>query len=770
MCRAVRPALAEEMWDMMRQSVCVAALTLASIFPLDLRAQLTRTDSQPVRQHDLVRATSLRIRATVHDGVATTEIDEVLRNDGAADAEAVWLLPLPANAAADGFTMTVGDKEMQGEVLDAQRARAVYEEIVRRRRDPGLLEYYGDACLRARVFPIPPRGEVVVKVRFRHVLPQHGGMHEWRFPLRAFVASGRQPERVSVDLQITSTSPLRNVLSPMQACQVILQSDRKAHLSAEMTTANLPTRDLQVLYSLSQAEFGLNALTYRRPGEDGYFMLMLSPRREATDKPAMARSVQFVLDTSGSMAGRKIEQAKNAVRFFVRSLAPQDRFNVIPFATEAEPFFSAPTAATAEALATAMQKIDNLQARGGTNIDDALRRALSAHADANGTTAAGMLPIVVFLTDGEPTVGQTDRDKLLAAARDLNQAKARLFVFGVGDTLDTKLLDRLADENDGARDYVREDEDIELKTSDLFAKLSHPALTDLAVQIDGVETRDVQPQRLPDLFVGSQVLVLGRYSSSGKASIRLRGALNGVVQEFVYAADFAADDRRDDFVPTLWAQRKVAQLLDAIRLNGQRPELLDEVRRLAKEFGIVTPFTSHLIVEEGMRLGAVGNLPTGARRDFRPSGSAGPGSVGPSTPGPQDRNAPADARQRLVQLGAKASGSEAVADSLEIKNIAANDAPRRAETKRQGDATTPASPAVATRAGGRTFYRVGDRWVDQACSAEWEKRAVRIEAFSTEYFELLAKAPDLKAVFALGNRIVLAIGERVIEVVPPAGG
>lgn len=708
-----------------------------------------------------VRVTSLRVRAAVHDGVASTEIDQVLHNDAGRDAEATWILPLPADATADDFTMTVGDKEVAGEVLDAGRARGIYEQIVRQRRDPGLLEYFGEGCLRARVFPIPPGGDVVVKVRFRHPLPRHGGMYEWRFPLRALVAAGMRPQRTSLDLHLTSSKPIKNILSPHSGIDFVRRSECEARAALELGPNSPLDRDLQVLYSLSDDEFGLNALSYRRAGEDGYFMLVLSPRREDSGADKTMRYVQFVLDTSGSMAGRKIEQAKSALRFFLRSLRSHDRFNVIPFATEAEPFFATPPEATATALETALAKVDAIQARGGTNIEDALTRALTTEVP-QGSVPLHVLPIVVFLTDGAPTVGQTDREKLLAAARQLNRHQTRVFVFGVGNDVDTKLLDRLADDNGGTRDYVREDEDIEVKTSDLFAKLSHPALTDLSLALDGIDTHDVHPKRLPDLFLGSQLTVLGRYTGSGRARIRLTGVLGDQRREFTYDAEFPAQDTRDDFVPTLWAQRKIAQLLDAIRLNGSQPELLREVQRLAKEFGIVTPFTSHLIVEEGMRLAggapirrAEANVP---RADA--GGGAGPGSAGPGTPGPTSGDD--EARVRLGRLGKRAEGEVAVADSLEIKAMKQGQA-------RPARETAADAPVLARRVGHRTFFRVGDAWVDGACKADWVKSAQKIEAYSAAYFELLAANADLKEVLALGEHLVLQLGERVLEIVPPPG-
>jgi Ca-activated chloride channel family protein len=332
-----------------------------------------------------------------------------------------------------------------------------------------------------------------------------------------------------------------------------------------------------------------------------------------------------------------------------------------------------------------------------------------------------------------------------------------VFVFGVGDQLDTKLLDRLADDNGGARDYVREDEDIEVKTSDLFTKLSHPALTDLVVRVDGLEVRDLQPKRLPDLFRGGQLVLSGRYRGGGRKTIRLSGRIGAEAREITYEADFAEHDTRHDFVATLWAQRMIGQLLDAIRLAGQRPELVDEVRRLAKEFGIVTPFTSHLIVEEGMRLsGGAGGAASGREAPAGAPARDGRGDL-PAEVG-RASEAEQEAKQRLEKLGADSRGQAAVADSLAIARL----------RKDAYGGPAPAAAAVPTqRVGSRTFYLAGDRWIDRACGAEWPARARRVVAFSDEYFALLASHPDLKAAFALGTRVVLALGDDVFEVVPP---
>ncbi len=715
----------------------------------------------------------MTVRASVRDGVASTEIEQVVRNTGAGVAEADWLLPLPEGAVADGFTMVIGDKELAGEVLDAGNARAVYERIVRQRRDPGLLEYYGQGCLRARVYPIPAHGEVVVKVRFRHVLAPLDGMRVWSFPLRALAASGLSPARCNLDVVIDSTVPLKTVFAPGVDVDVRRADDHRARVSFEGALDALPPRDIQVFYGLADRDFGLDVLSCKRAGEDGYFMLLMAPKLNWSDENKIARCVQFVLDTSGSMQGRKIEQAKAALRFFVSSLRPQDSFNIIPFATEAAPFFSVPAQAHPMAVEAAMQRIDTIEARGGTNIEDALQRALSAKVTATEVAGVQVLPIVVFLTDGEPTVGETNATRLLAKARSANATRARVFVFGVGDSLDTKLLDRLADENGGSRDYVREDEDIELKTSALFTKLSHPVLTDLALTLNELDAYDVQPSRLPDMFQGSQIAVFGRYRTAGTHALQLRGTAAGAARDYAATAEFVRDSMAHDFVPTLWAQRKIAYLLDAIHQNGRNPELLDEVQRLSREFGVVTPFTSHLILEEGMRLARDDKAtmpfqgPVG--RSDGAFGPSTPGSSGPNTPGPSGpaTGGPAGgaARDRLAKLGTNYASTGRVADSRDISVVSGSDDFYLGGSRRAGPIEDGAERGIrARRVGARTFYQVGQRWIDAACKTDWHKSAERVVSFSPEYFALLEQHADLKAVFALDERVVVMVGARVIEV------
>ncbi len=639
-------------------STCVAlaaaALSTAlSIAPASAQTPGPRPPAPPHSQG--VRTTLCSLEVKVVDGVATVQTALTLHNDGARPAEAIWVLPLPEGAVADHLETTVGGVKMESNVLDAGQARGVYEGIVRRRRDPALLEHVGRGCLRARVFPIPAQGDLEVRIGWRQVLPELNELVRWIYPVATAGVDGAMPEQVVLDLSIESSRPLRNAFSPHPGVDVRRPDDHHVRASFEGPGRDFETNPLAVYYGLSNSEFGLHALSWRKGDEPGYAMLLISPKRTWPDQRVLDRSIVFILDTSGSMKGKKIEEARRALTQFVQSLRPSDRFDVVPFSTEAEPFFGSPQPATPENLQQALQRIPSLEAQGGTNLGG----ALAASVPDRGPDGEHV-PITVLLTDGKASVGVKDPNALAAIAKDHHAgAGARIFVLGVGDDLDAVLLDGLADSTRGTRAYARTGENVEEKVSDLTNKLSNPVLTDLELLVDGVELSRVVPKELPDLFVGSKLLVVGRYREPGDAVIRLRGKVQGTDKEYVYETTLSADASTGyDFVPNLWAERRVAQLLDAIRLHGRDQELVDEVVRLGTEYRIVTPFTSHLVVEEGLALaptrpgGPVVYRGPGDAMPPRPGGGggrtpgmggpvsrgpAGPGTggpTGPSTPGP----------------------------------------------------------------------------------------------------------------------------------------
>lgn len=713
-----------------------------------------------------VRIVRTAVHAQIVDGVATTTVDQVIHNDGDRDAEGTWFLPLPGGAVADAFTMTVGGKEMAGEVLDAGQARSVYETIVRKRRDPGLLEYAGEGMLRARIFPIPAHGDVGITVRVRQVLQPIGGIYEWIWPLRSAQMGDAAVGPIGLDLRIESQTPLATVIAPYANAEIRRSGEHAAVITVEGEATQF--EDLKVLYGLSEQEFGLHMLPYRLPGEPGWFTLLLSPPRSlAADKAPPRRCVQFVVDTSGSMAGDKIEQAKAAVRTFLRSLRPGDLFQVITFASVVQPFFAAPQFATPANLEAAVRRVDSLTAMGGTNISGALQQALEASVPP-GDDGGVWLQQVVFVTDGQPTMGLTNPQQILELTQRVDTRATRVFALGVGDDIDVPLIDDLVQQHRGARDFVRNKEKIETKVDALCQKIAQPALTDVEVRCDGLDATDVHPTRTRDLFCGEMLQVVGRYRNSGKQTVRVTGKQNGVAREYVFAVDFPVAATQHTFVQTLWARQHIAALLDAIRRNGQKPELVDEVKRLATQYGIVTRYTSQLILEEGMRL-------AGRTRDYRGPSDSAPiapgtsvpgGASGPSTGGAGPGGPPADTptRSKLAELGHARTGAQAVQDSLEtVGDSFDSGSVRRAEAKKERAAD---GQPIVRRAAGRVFMAAGEDLVEQGLPADWAKQAVVVEAFSDAYFELLRGKPQLREVLALGDRIVFRDGERIVQVKP----
>jgi uncharacterized protein YegL len=705
---------------------------------------LTAPHRPPTTGHG-VHVVRTAVDAEIVDGVATTTIDQTFRNATGAAAEGTWFLPLPAGAVADGFTMTVGGKEVAGEVLDAAQARSVYESIVRQRRDPGLLEYAGEGLLRARIYPIPAHGEVGVRVRLRQVLQPTGDLYEWRWPVRAAGLGDAGNAGLVLTARIRSKAAIRTVLVPYANACVRQHGDHEATVSFEAKAGAVD--DLRVLYGLATQEFGLHLMTWRQAGDPGYFALLVSPpRRPLVGVSPPRRCVQFVVDTSGSMAGDKIEQAKAALRTFLRRLRPADLFQVVTFASGVHTFFEAPQPATEANVAEALRRVDGLAAAGGTNIAEALERALSAPLPL--ATGSGWLAQVVFVTDGQPTVGITDPGQILERTRRADTREMRVFALGVGDEIDVRLIDDLVLQHRGARDFVRNRESIEVKVDALCSKLAEPALTDVEVRCDGLDAFDVHPGRTRDLFCGEQLQVVGRYRDAGRRTVRVRGKQDGREREFCYEVEFPALAEQHPFVPTVWARHHVASLLDAIRRGGAKHELVDEVRRLATRHGIVTPYTSQLIVEEEQRL--AGAWQGSERAAMPPSG-------------------PTAGAAALVRLGQSRTGAEAVRESLATAgDDAFVGAVRRGEKAEDGRGDAAAPRLV--RAGGRVFVTVGDTLVEQGLPTGWRQDAVVVEAFSAAWFALSRRDERLRAVLALGERLAFRDGERVVHVQPAAPG
>lgn len=529
-----------------------------------------------------------RVSVDISDQVATTEVDQVFLNDTRYDLEGIYIFPLPEEAAISDFAMYVDGERWDGEILPRDEARRIYEDIVRRRLDPALLEYVGRDTFKASIFPIEPGEERRVELAYGQILENDGGLVKYVYPLDTERFSARPLEEVVITVRVSSTQPIRAIYSPSHDVAIDRIDEHTANVSFEASDV-LPDRDFELYYTVSDEDFGVNVLSYRERGEDGFFLLLVAPKVEVDERDVVARDVIFVLDTSGSMEGDKIDQAKDALEFILDHLNAEDRFNIVAFSTGVRTYARGPEPAAASD--EARRFIDDLRAVGGTNIDLALAEALAM--------ADGERPqIIIFLTDGLATEGVTDTDRIIANVSRQASENVRIYTFGVGDDVNTFLLDTIAQENRGASSYVRPHQSIEEEVSTFYAKVSMPLLADVELDFGGLRVEDTYPYPLPDLFAGSQLVMVGRYQEGGRTDILLRGVVNGEEQEFVYENLRFADRGGEDFIPRLWATRKIGYLLNEIRLHGEGREVIDEIVELSVRYGIMTPYTSFLVEDE----------------------------------------------------------------------------------------------------------------------------------------------------------------------------
>jgi Ca-activated chloride channel family protein len=668
-----------------------------------------------------------RVSVTIEDQVATTRVDQVFVNEGDFAVEGTYIFPLPEDAAVSSFDMWVDGKKLEGKLLGRDEARRIYEDIVRRQKDPALLEYAGRGAFQARIFPIPPRGERRIELAYSQVLTRDNGLIHYRYPLNTEKFSARPLSEVALEVKVSDKAPLRAIYSPTHPVDVTREGAKSATVSYEARDVK-PDRDFDLYYGVSTDAIAVNLLSYKPFDEDGYFLLLVTPPIE-TDSAPVAKDVILVLDTSGSMDGEKIDQAKGAARYVLDNLSPGDRFNVVSFSTATRLFADSPVASGEAAAGKAF--VDRLVAAGSTDINRALLEAL-AGADPKRPT------VMIFLTDGLPTAGETDPDRIVANVSANAPKSVRLFAFGVGYDVDTVLLDELSGKHRGTSAYVRPEQDIKEEVSGFYAKVSSPVLVDVDASFSGVTVDDIYPYPLPDLFAGSQLVVAGRYRQSGTGDLRLAGQVNGQARVNRYSGLQFVDRGGNEFIARLWAQRKVGYLLTQIRLHGESAELMKEVTDLGTKFGIATPYTSFLVEEPGTNLGQP--LPPPSMGGYGRGG--GPAATPTAAPAAAAPDAGARSGPAAVQ---KAQNEAAMQSADAVSEAAAGDSIRQV--------------------GGKTFVFKNAGWVDTAFDPA-KMKAETIKFGSDRYFKLLAERPEIGRYLALGDRVTVVAQGKAYAIEP----
>jgi|Deesub1362B_J571_1020462.scaffolds.fasta_scaffold07445_2 Ca-activated chloride channel family protein len=530
-----------------------------------------------------------RVTVQIEGGVAITHVDQEFRNDHPFPVEGTYVFPLPPGAVVQRFALWVDGQPVEGEVLPADQARELYLDYLRRHRDPALLEYVGRDTFRARVFPIPPGGTRRIELEYAELLAPEGGVYRYRYPLDTERFSHLPLEEVRIEVELRGPTPPGAVYSPSHRVTVLRPEPSRA--TVEYSEADvLPDRDFLLYYSFAEETVGLTLITYAAEGEDGWFLLLVNPAL-ARGAP-IPKDIVLVIDKSGSMEGEKIEQAKAAARYILEHLGEGDRFGLIAFNEEVARLTEGLVEATPDRISAAVAEVEEIYADGWTNIHGALLAAMEW------LSPSGRPKYVIFLTDGLPTAGETDTGRIVQDVTAANSAGARLFVFGVGYDVDPQLLDLLAQGNRGTASYVTPQEDLEGVLTAFYAKIAQPALTELSLEIRGVTPYDHYPRELPDLFYGEQLTLVGRYAGAGPATIALTGTREGAEETYVLEAEFPQLSEAADFLPRLWAARKVGYLLKRVVMEGESEELVQQIIQLATRYGIATPYTSFLVEED----------------------------------------------------------------------------------------------------------------------------------------------------------------------------
>ncbi len=715
--------------------------------PLASNVILPQRDAWVIRGQNRVELKGVTADVRIDGQMARTSLDIDLYNPGCTRLEAEVILPVPSQAVVSSFTFDGAGEEPTARLLPRDEARRIYERIVAQVRDPAILEFVGYSLVRSCVFPVEPRKGQHLRLTYEQLLTRDGARVEYVLP-RSESLDCRA--RWEIRVRIRSNEPISTIYSPTH--DIDIDRTRPGEIEVRVTEqGQKEPGPFYLTYLPERAQPAGSVVAYPDPqAGGGYFLFLmgLPAGRAAGAANGAKREITLVLDRSGSMKGAKIRQAQEAARQIIRGLAPGETFNLISYNEVVDAFADRPVSVQPGNLAAVERYIDQLSAQGGTNIYEALLEALHQ------PPTSDRLPLVLFVTDGTPTVGQTGEKAIRELVTLGNPYHRRVFTVGVGTTVNAPLLDALATNSRGSSSYIEEHEDLTNKISRIVRRMQGPVFSDVEIGFPAkgsaaARIHDCLPAPVPDLFEGDQLVLLGRYTGNEPFALSIQGKLLGQNRSFEYSFDPAHSSARNGYVPRLWAGRKIAQLIDAVRQlgadghhgpHGAPPgdprisELTDEIVRLSLKFGILTEYTAFL-AEEGTDLSRPPALLSQAREQLEQK------AVGMRVGSAANNQA-----RNLTAMAAK--------KTLNINNNYLD-----AEGKQQ-------APTTVQQMNDKAFFLRGNRWVDSRLGSApvRPRRIVRIgSAELVDLAEQLARE-NRQGSLALKGEILLEVNGEVILV------
>jgi len=547
------------------------------------------------------------VRATVTGPVAHVEVTQSWENPNTFAVDGLYIFPLPENAAVNNMSLRIGERLIQGRMHRREEARAIYEQARRQGQVAGLLDQERPNVFVQRVANIMPGVRIEVILAMDHEVPCESGTCEYVFPMvvgpRFVPARQADPglinppvveegsstgQTLSLSVDLRAGVPVSDLRSPSHRVILTREDESRARAVLAEGEASRLNRDFRLQWRVGSQRPELGILSWRDPSHEndfGVFTLILQPPAETAPGDAAPRELVFVLDCSGSMNGVPLEASKNVVRQALRSVRPQDTFQIIRFSENASGLGPAPLTPTPENIRRALAYLDSLQGQGGTEMIAGIRAALSRPTDPD------RLRIVAFLTDGY--IGN-EREILAEVRRTI--AAARLFSFGIGSSVNRYLLEGLAEEGRGAAAFLGPRETADDMVTRFIRRIETPVLTDIRITLEDLEVTDLEPAKIPDLFAGQSVLIHGRYNRPQTGVVIVEGRRRGRFETLRQVAVLPETNEENEALGRLWARARIHRLNRQLH-DGPREDVKEMIVQIGLRHRLMTAWTSLVAVD-----------------------------------------------------------------------------------------------------------------------------------------------------------------------------